>query len=217
MSIHRALEPLFGERVRGRVGGVIDALAIVGTASQMLLVILTVVITFIAMMSVISGVGAGMKWLSNINLSMAGLLLICVLLLGPTLFLFQNLTESVGYYLANFFGIFIARISRGRTIRQFVIGTILMPTIVGMLWFSIMGGAGPYRQFFGTSGSAGHGTAIQRDPAAHGMVGAAGPARRCETARSGQVQRTARPGHGICHRRMGTDDQAAAGGRRLRR
>ena len=212
VSIRWAMEPLFGNRVKGWVGDVIDVLAIVGTvfgvatslglgvqqisaglvaigivgtADQTLLVILIVVITFIAMLSVVSGVGAGMKWLSNINLSMAGLLLICMLLLGPTLFLFQNLTESVGLYLANFFGmtfdvgayeqgeatgwfadwtifywgwwiswspfvgIFIARISRGRTIRQFVIGTMLVPTIVGILWFSVMGGTGLHRQLFG--------------------------------------------------------------------
>ena len=52
-------------------------------------------------MSVVSGLGAGIKWLSNINLSMAGLLLISVLVLGPTLFLLQNFVESLGVYLAN--------------------------------------------------------------------------------------------------------------------
>ncbi|RAC17443.1 BCCT family transporter, partial [Burkholderia multivorans] len=105
---------------------------------------------------VVSGVGAGIKWLSNINLSLAGLLLVTVLVLGPTLFLFQNFVESLGVYLANvlgmtfdigaytgeegaawnaswtlfywgwwiswapFVGVFIARISRGRTVREFI-------------------------------------------------------------------------------------------------
>src|SRR5690606_9913694 len=50
---------------------------------------------------------------------------------------------------APFVGIFIARISRGRTVRQFVTGVLLVPTIVGFLWFSVMGGSGLYRQFFG--------------------------------------------------------------------
>ena len=213
VSIRWTLEPLFGERVKGWTGDVIDILAIFGTVfgvatslglgvqqisaglaeigivdrpSNTLLVVLIIVITLIAMFPVISGIGAGMKWLSNINLSLAGLLLISVLLLGPTLFLFQNFTESIGYYLANFMnmtfdvgayqrsgeatswfagwtifywgwwiswspfvGIFIARISRGRTIRQFVAGVMLVPTIVGMLWFSIMGGSGLFRQLFG--------------------------------------------------------------------
>ncbi|GAB2568205.1 BCCT family transporter [Leucobacter ruminantium] len=212
VSIRWALEPLFGERVKGWVGDVIDVLAIFGTVfgvatslglgvqqisagmaeigivdrpSNTLLVVLIIVITLIAMLSVVSGIGAGMKWLSNINLSMAAALLISVLLLGPTLFLLRNLTESIGFYLANvlqmtfdigayrrgeatswfsdwtifywgwwiswspFVGIFIARISRGRTVREFIAGVMLVPTLVGFLWFSVMGGAGLYRQIFG--------------------------------------------------------------------
>lgn len=213
VSIRWALEPLFGDRVKGWVGDVIDVLAIFGTvfgvatslglgvqqissgmmamgvvdtADNTLLVILIVVITFLAILSVASGLGAGIKWLSNINLSLAGLLLISVLLLGPTVFLLQNFVESLGVYLANlmqmtfdvgayqrgdeaqswftgwtifywgwwiawspFVGVFIARISKGRTIRQFIAGVLLVPTIVGFFWFSVMGGAGIFRQFYG--------------------------------------------------------------------
>ena len=212
VSIRWALEPLFGERVKGWTGDVIDVLAILGTVfgvatslglgvqqisagmleigvvdrvDNTILVVLIIVVTLVAMLSVVSGIGAGMKWLSNINLSLAGALLISLLLLGPTLFLLQNLTESIGIYLANFMqmtfdvgafqrgeatswfanwtifywgwwiswspfvGIFIARISRGRTVREFVAGVMLVPTAVGILWFSIMGGSGLFRQFFG--------------------------------------------------------------------
>jgi choline/glycine/proline betaine transport protein len=212
ISIRWALEPLFGDRVKGWVGDVFDILAIFGTlfgvatslglgvqqiaaglgaigivdrADNTLLVILIVVITFVATGSVVSGVGKGMKWLSNINLSMAGMLLITMLLLGPTLFLFQNFIESIGVYLANvlhmtfdvgaytgaegaawgskwtifywgwwiswapFVGVFIARISRGRTVREFIAGVLLVPTIVGFFWFSVMGGLGLHRQLFG--------------------------------------------------------------------
>src|SRR5690625_80248 len=212
VSIRWALEPIFGDRVKGWVGDVIDVLAVFGTlfgiatslglgvqqissgmmamgvvddASNTLLVILVVVITFLATASVITGLGAGIKWLSNINLSMAGLLLISVLLLGPTLFLFQNFAQSVGVYLsevlgmtldagaytgdagadwaaswtifywgwwmawAPFVGVFIARISRGRTVREFIAGVLLVPTTVGFFWFSVIGGAGLYRQLFG--------------------------------------------------------------------
>ncbi|MGO2053996.1 BCCT family transporter [Glutamicibacter sp. 287] len=213
VSIRWALEPILGDRVKGWLGDVIDVLAIFGTVfgvatslglgvqqissgmeaiglvdsvDNTLLVILIVIITFLATMSVVSGLGAGIKWLSNINLSMAGLLMISVLLLGPTLFLFQNFVQSIGVYLANlmnmtfdvgafqqgeaaqtwfsswtvfywgwwiawapFVGIFIARISRGRTVRQFITGVLLVPTIVGFLWFSVMGGSGIFRQFFG--------------------------------------------------------------------
>lgn len=213
VSIRWALEPLFGERVKGTLGDAIDVLAIFGTVfgvatslglgvqqistgmvamgvvdtvDNTLLVILIVIITFLAILSVASGLGAGIKWLSNINLSMAGLLLISVLLLGPTVFLLQNFVESLGMYLANlmqmtfdvgahqrseeaqgwftgwtifywgwwiawspFVGVFIARISKGRTIRQFVAGVLLVPTIVGFFWFSVMGGMGLWRQFYG--------------------------------------------------------------------
>lgn len=213
VSIRWALEPLFGDRVKGWIGDLIDVLAILGTvfgvatslglgvsqiASGMqaigvvdsfdntLLVILIAIITFIATFSVVSGLGAGIKWLSNINLSLAGILLISMLLLGPTLFLFRTLVQSIGVYLAEvmhitfdvgafsagaetqdwlsgwtlfywgwwiawapFVGVFIARISRGRTVRQFIAGVLLVPTLVGFIWFSVLGGSGIYRQLFG--------------------------------------------------------------------
>ncbi|GAA3947443.1 BCCT family transporter [Gordonia caeni] len=213
VSIRWALEPLLGDRVKGWAGDVIDILAILGTVfgvatslglgvqqiaagldaiglvedptSTALLITLITVITFIATMSVITGIGAGIKWLSNINLSLAGILLATVLLLGPTLFIFRNLVESLGFYFGNvlqmsfdvgayntdegqawfkswtifywgwwiswapFVGVFIARISRGRTVRQFIAGVLLAPTVVGFVWFAVMGGAGLFRQLFG--------------------------------------------------------------------
>ena len=213
VSIRWALEPIFGDRVKGWVGDVIDVLAIFGTVfgiatslglgaqqiaagmqaiglvdevSTNFLVILIVVITLIATLSVVSGVGAGIKWLSNGNLTLAGLLAVAALLFGPTVFIFQNFVESLGIYLsevfhltldvgaytrseeaqswfagntlfywgwwiawAPFVGVFIARISKGRTVRQFVAGVLLVPTVVGMIWFSIWGGNGLFRQWFG--------------------------------------------------------------------
>lgn len=209
VSIRWAFEPLFGERVKGWIGDVIDILAIFGTlfgiatslglgaqqiASGMeamgwvenagdntLLIILIAGITFLALVSVVSGLGRGIKWLSNINISLAGILLISVLLLGPTLFLIQNLVESFGSYLSNvasmsfdvqaftgeegqdwssawtlfywgwwiswapFVGVFIARISRGRTVREFITAVLLVPFTVGIVWFSIMGGASIFK------------------------------------------------------------------------
>nr|BFF07683.1 BCCT family transporter [Brevibacterium otitidis] len=212
VSIRWALEPLFGDRVRGWVGDVIDVIAVCGTVfgiatslglgvqqissglaeigvisdfDETFLVILITCITFLATLSVVSGVGAGIKWLSNINLSVAGLLLIAVLIFGPTLFLFQNFIESLGIYLANFFnltfdaaaftgaegaewnagwtifywgwwiswapfvGVFIARISRGRTVREFIAGVLIVPTLVGFFWFAVLGGTGLHQQLFG--------------------------------------------------------------------
>lgn len=212
VSIRWALEPILGDRVKGWAGDLIDILAIFGTvfgiatslglgvqqisagmqaigivdeADLSLLVILIVVITFLATLSVVSGIGAGIKWLSNINLSLAGVLMISMLLLGPTLFLLENLVESLGVYLGNvlqmtfdigafrgeaghawfadwtifywgwwiawapFVGVFIARISRGRTVREFIAGVLLVPSLVGFVWFSVLGGSGLHRQLFG--------------------------------------------------------------------
>ncbi|WP_105567466.1 BCCT family transporter [Microbacterium halophytorum] len=214
VSIRWALEPLFGDRVKGWVGDVIDVLAIFGTVfgvatslglgvqqiatgmqeigvidgfDTTFLVVLIVVITFLATLSVVSGVGAGIKWLSNANITLAGLLLVSMLVLGPTLFIFDNLVQSIGVYLVNimemtvdvgayqgqagldwlsgntifywgwwiawapFVGVFIARISRGRTVRQFVAGVLIVPTVVGFIWFGVMGGSGLFREFLDTS------------------------------------------------------------------
>jgi choline/glycine/proline betaine transport protein len=215
VSIRWALEPLFGDRVKGWVGDVIDILAIVGTvfgvatslglgvqqiaaglaemgvvdeSSDALLIGLIVGITLIATLSVATGLAKGIKWLSSINIGLAGVLLIAVLVFGPTLFILRNMVESLGVYLASvlqltfdtstyagadgqtwqstwsvfywgwwiswapFVGVFIARISRGRTVREFVSGALLVPMAVTVVWFSVMGGAGVYREFFGEGG-----------------------------------------------------------------
>src|SRR5699024_2427753 len=209
VSIRWAFEPLLGDRVKGWIGDVIDILAIFGTlfgiatslglgaqqiasglgamgivedtGSNALLILIIIVITLLALVSVVSGLGRGIKWLSNFNISLAGVLLIAVLLLGPTLFLIQNLVESVGAYLSNvasmsfdvqaftgqegqdwssawtlfywgwwvswapFVGVFIARISRGRTVREFITAVMLVPFTVGIVWFSIMGGSSLFK------------------------------------------------------------------------
>ncbi len=215
VSIRWALEPLFGDRVRGPLGDAVDVLAIFGTvfgvatslglgvrqiaaglshlgvvdkADNTVLVILIACITFVATLSVVSGLGRGIKWLSNINIGLAGVLLLAVLAFGPTIFLLRNMVESMGVYLANvlqmtfdtsaysgqagqtwqsswsifywgwwiswapFVGVFIARISRGRTVRQFVMGSLLVPMLVAVVWFSVLGGTGVHRELMGAGG-----------------------------------------------------------------
>ena len=221
VSIRWALEPLFGDRVKGWVGDVIDVLAVVGTlfgvatslgfgvsqvgaglghlgvadvdadsgsVSTMLLVLLIVGITALATISVVSGLDKGIQLLSNVNMVIAGLLMVTVLVLGPTFFLLSDFVQQLGSYIQNFFrlsfrtfafsgedgrswlsgwttfywgwwiswspfvGVFIARISRGRTVREFIFGVLLAPTLVGLLWFSIFGGSGIYREMFGEGG-----------------------------------------------------------------
>jgi choline/glycine/proline betaine transport protein len=217
VSIRWALEPLLGSRVQGRLGDVIDITAVVGTVfgvatslgfgvaqiaagldftgvwdggagSVPLQVLLIAVITGIATVSVISGLGRGIKWLSNVNMGLAAVVLLFVLVAGPTLFLLREFVQNFGDYFSNvlrltfdvsayrgeageawqaswttfywgwwiswapFVGVFIARISRGRTVREFVAGVLLVPTLVTFLWFSVLGGAALHRELFGGGG-----------------------------------------------------------------
>lgn len=216
ISIRWTLEPLFGDRVKGWIGDVIDVAAIVGTLfgvatslglgvmqisagldflglvqvaddDVIVRVVLIALITGIATISVVTGVAKGIKWLSNFNMGIAGFMLLFVLIAGPTIFILREFIQSIGFYLQNllqlsfditamqvqgdpsgslwqswwtvfywgwwiswapFVGVFIARISRGRTVREFVAGVLLVPTLVGFLWFAVFGGAALYREVF---------------------------------------------------------------------
>ncbi|HSE09126.1 MAG TPA: BCCT family transporter [Nocardioidaceae bacterium] len=233
VSIRWALEPLLGKRVTGFWGDVIDVIAIVGTLfgvatslgfgvtqvgaglsylgvvekpTNTLLVVLIAVITSIALVSVVTGVDKGIKWLSNVNMGLAGVLLAAVLLLGPTVFLLSDFVQQVGSYLQNFLrlsfntfsfrgqegeawlsgwttyywgwwmswapfvGVFIARISRGRTVREFVLGVLGVPTLVTFLWFAIIGGSGLHREIFGNGGLIGEDGSVPLDTALFAML-----------------------------------------------
>ncbi|WP_423859838.1 BCCT family transporter [Arachnia propionica] len=214
VSLRWALEPLFGRRVRGWLGDVVDVFAIVGTlfgvaaslgfgASQFtsgleylgilkreiwVLLAVIAIITSLATCSVLSGLDRGIKWLSNANLVLAAVLALAVLLLGQPLFVLREFVQTIGDYLSNFVhlsfrtlpfqgsegeswlgrwttyywgwwiswspfvGIFIARISKGRTVREFVAGVLAVPTLVTFLWFSIMGGTALWQQLHGPGG-----------------------------------------------------------------
>ena len=228
VSIRWALEPLFGDRVKGTLGDVIDVIAIIGTifgvatslgfgvsqvsaglaylgvvdeATTTLKVALIVGISLIAIVSVATGVDKGIKWLSNINMGLAAALLVTVAILGPTVFILGDFVQQLGSYGRNFLelsfrtmsfqgeegsawlsgwttfywgwwmswapfvGVFIARISRGRTVREFVTGVLLVPTLVTFLWFSVLGGSAIYREMFGEGGLVGEDGAVSTDAA----------------------------------------------------
>ncbi|WP_084125074.1 BCCT family transporter [Demequina sp. NBRC 110054] len=215
MSIRWSLQPVLGNRVKGGLGHAIDVAAVVGTlfgvatslglgvsqiasgleAVELLSspgnvakVVLIGLITAVSVMSLLSGVGKGIKWLSNANLVLAGALLVFVLIAGPTLFLAREFVQSLGTYMQNFIGltfdvsayqgeagqtwqagwttfywgwwiawapfvgIFIARISKGRTVAEFVAGVLAVPTVITFLWFSIMGGTALYQEMNGDGG-----------------------------------------------------------------
>ncbi|WP_244904158.1 BCCT family transporter [Salinivibrio kushneri] len=198
LTIRSVFYPLFGERVWGWTGHVIDVLAIVATlfglatslgigASQAsgglhylfdtplgatTEVILVVLITAMAIFSVVAGVDKGVKRLSELNLILAFLLLLFVIAVGPTLAILTGFFGNLGAYLENlpalampfgredanftqgwtsfywawwiswspFVGMFIARVSRGRTVREFITCVLLIPSAASVLWMTSFGG-----------------------------------------------------------------------------
>ncbi len=212
MTIRSALYPLIGNRIEGWAGNLVDILAIFGTmfgiATSLGLgvaqinaglnsafdvpigrggqVLLIAIITIAATVSVVSGLDKGIRRLSEINISLAGLLLLFVAIAGPTVLLLGAYVENLGNYLSNFVelmfwagsyseadagwlsawtvfywawwiswapfvGMFIARISRGRTIREFILGVLVVPVLVSFLWFTVMGNTAILFQTDGTA------------------------------------------------------------------
>src|SRR5690606_37449855 len=131
--------------------------------------------------SALSGVGRGIKWLSNANLLLGLALMLAVFLLGPTVAIIDTFTTTLGAYASDFarmslrmtpfrdsgwvgnwtvfywawwiswspfVGLFIARVSRGRTIREFILGTVAAPTLAGFAWFAVFGGASLYMEIW---------------------------------------------------------------------
>jgi BCCT family betaine/carnitine transporter len=197
LTIRSCFYPLLGERVWGVSGHVIDTLAVVATlfglatslgfgamqaATGLNLLFgidsgvttqigIIVGVTSFATLSVIRGLDGGIKLLSNINIVLAIILLLFVLIAGPTLAILVGIPVNALNYLGDFIplsswfdredsqwyqtwtifywawwiswspfvGMFIARISKGRTIRQFLAAALLMPAGVAILWFSVFG------------------------------------------------------------------------------
>lgn len=201
LALRSCFYPLLKDRINGKVGDFIDIMALLATlfgiittlgfgASQLgaglhqmgwvsentftLQIIVIAVVMSLAVFSAISGVGKGVKMLSELNLTLAFLLLIFVLVTGPTLYLLSAFSDNIGTYLSNlvqlsfktyayeqehtawfsgwtvlywawwcswapFVGLFIARISKGRTIREFIFGVLVIPSLFGILWFTVFG------------------------------------------------------------------------------
>ncbi|MBP2179650.1 choline/carnitine/betaine transport [Amycolatopsis magusensis] len=165
-----------------QVGGGLGAVGWIDNPGKVVLVAIIAILTIAFIASAVSGVAKGIQWLSNINMVLAAVLALFVLVVGPTVLIFNLVPGAIGDYFRElaemsgrtgatggeemqtwlsgwtvfywawwiswtpFVGMFIARISRGRTIRQFIIGVIAVPSVVSLIWFAIFGGAAIDRQ-----------------------------------------------------------------------
>jgi len=198
LTMRSVFYPIFGERVWGWTGHVIDILAVFATLFGLATslgfgaeqanagleflfgipvtdgskVVLIIAITGVALISVLAGLDAGVKRLSEINMVLAALLLLFVVLVGPTMDIIKGFFTSLVAYveylpaLSNpvgredtnfsqgwtsfywawwiswspFVGMFIARVSRGRTVREFITCVLIIPSLVCVLWMTAFGG-----------------------------------------------------------------------------
>ncbi|MCO6391524.1 BCCT family transporter [Aliihoeflea aestuarii] len=211
LSIRSALYPIIGERIYGPWGHAVDILAVFGTMFGVVTslglgvmqinsglttlfgigdnvyvqILLIAFITLLATVSVMLGLDAGIKRLSNFNIQLSFALLGFVVIFGPTLFIFDSFVENMGNYInefvyfsfwseaysgtnwqvdwtifywawwiswSPFVGIFIARISRGRTIREFTLGVLFVPATIMFFWFTAFGGVAINMELAGNPG-----------------------------------------------------------------
>ncbi len=198
LTIRSAFYPIFGNAVWGWFGHIIDTLAVFATlfglatslgfgaeqataglnylfdvpATDVTKVVLILVITAAALVSVLAGLDKGVKRLSEANMILALILLVFVVALGPTLDVVKGFFTGLVSYVAEvaplsnwvgredtdfmhgwttfywawwiswspFVGMFIARVSKGRTVREFVTCVLIIPTLVCVLWMNAFGG-----------------------------------------------------------------------------
>lgn len=200
--ISATLGPIIGEKAaRGTIGKVIDIFSVIATVigvattlgfgavqingglaylfdipnNFFMQLVIIVIVTVLFMISAWTGLGKGIKILSNANMGLAGILFLLIFILGPTQFILNMFTNSLGSYVQNlpgmsfriaplndetrewikgwtifywawwiawspFVGIFIARVSKGRSIREFVFTVLIVPSVIGFLWFATFGG-----------------------------------------------------------------------------
>ncbi|MDG5799911.1 BCCT family transporter [Marinilabiliaceae bacterium ANBcel2] len=214
LTIKSVFLPLLGKRVNGPIGNVIDVFAVLATLFGLatslglgvkqvsgglhhvfgtpntvgMQVFLIIIITMAATVSVITGIKRGVRFLSEWNVRIAGLLLLVVLIIGPTLFILKSFVQNTGGYINSilqvaswteafkdvgwqgswtvfywawwiswspFVGMFIARVSKGRTIREFIFGVLLVPSLITFLWLTAFGGSAIWMDLKGTADNLG--------------------------------------------------------------
>jgi len=206
LTMRSVFYPIFGERIWGWPGHVVDILAVLATVfglatslgigakqaaagfhllfdlpeGRTTMILLIIAITAIATWSVVAGVEKGVQRLSQINMILALLLLVFVIVAGPTQAILRGFVGNLGAYIrylpelsnpfgrtddnfrhgwtafywawwiswSPFVGSFIARVSRGRTVRQFLVAVLIVPSIISVLWMTALGGTA-ISQFLG--------------------------------------------------------------------
>ncbi len=200
--------PLLGERIYGPWGNAIDILTVLATLAGLATslglgvgqaaaglnflfgwsegigfqVLLIAGITALATLSVVAGLDGGVKRLSQINISIAGVFMVFLLMVGPAVFIAQAFVQSTGFFLnalpelafwneafiesdwqgswtvfywgwwiswSPFVGMFIARVSKGRTVQELILGVVLFPSLLSFLWMSVFGGTALHLQLNG--------------------------------------------------------------------
>ncbi len=211
LTIRSTMYPIFGEKIYGVRGNIVEVLAIFGTlfgvATSLGLgvmqinagmdylglmsisvnnqIMLIALITLLATASVVSGLDKGIRILSRMNILLGLILVVFVFIMGPSFFLLSSWVQSLGHYLQHivmltfrtdafiglewqktwtmfywswwiswspFVGMFIARISRGRTIREFIRGVLLAPVIITFIWIIVFGNTAIHMEIFGSGG-----------------------------------------------------------------
>ncbi|WP_420547967.1 BCCT family transporter [Curvivirga sp.] len=219
LTLRSALYPLIGDRIYGPVGHMVDLLAVFGSvfgiatslglgssqittglnvlfgipAETLTQIILIIIVTIIATVSTVSGVGKGIRMISEWNIWLSMLLLGAFVFIGPIKWLLGFYVTTLGDYLWNFIpmgfwtasseenvawqggwtifywgwwiawapmvGIFIARISKGRTIREFMVGVLFVPTAIAFFWLCMFGGNAIWQELNMAAGPASEGGA----------------------------------------------------------
>lgn len=201
LAIRSGFYPMLKDKIHGRFGDIIDVFGLcstffgitttlgfgvvqlcAGLVSLKIIpdtdfkyqVAIVLVVMVIAVFSAISGLGKGVKKLSEMNILLAVLLMLFILVFGPTIYILSTFTEGLGYYISHFIsltfntyayekgsqewfskwtilywawwiswapyvGLFIAKISKGRTIREFILAVLFIPAFFNFLWMTVFG------------------------------------------------------------------------------
>ncbi|MFB6319677.1 BCCT family transporter [Saccharicrinis sp. FJH54] len=203
LTIRSVFYPVLKDKIYGFWGNLIDILSVLATlfglatslglgvqqvaaglnylfgfpTSTEYAVLLIGIITLFATLSVVAGLDKGVRLLSSANLYLAGIFMLFIIIVGPTIYILKAFTQNLGFYLQKlpelsfwvetyhgaegsnwqnlwtifywgwwiswspFVGMFIARVSKGRTVREFIMGVMILPTLLSFLWMSTMGGS----------------------------------------------------------------------------